>query len=123
MGLTCEQKLAKLEQETKALKATYSIYGGRMKTYMSSGKWSLTDWTLNFAVKFKPDFETGENILISSLHFKVYSNGREEVWNDNFVSIQNGSGEVILNTGPVPQDCEIEIFVASTVPGTFTRIS
>lgn len=123
MGIACEQRLTKLDQEIKALKAAYSIYGGLMKTYMSSGKWSLAEATLNFAVKFTPNFQTGENVIISSIYLKVLNNGTEEVWDDNFISIQDSSDGVTMNLGIVFADYEVQVSVATTVPGTFTRIS
>ena len=36
MAIKSEQKIAKLENEIRALKATYSVYGGAMLSYMST---------------------------------------------------------------------------------------
>lgn len=122
MGVNIEKRITKLEQEIKALKATYSIYGGLMKTYITSGYWESPSATWNFCIRFIPDYPTDKNIIISSMRLEATIDGQQISYNDNYISIQNGEGYVDLNFGIIVDE-SIFIQIAATVPGTFTRIS
>lgn len=123
MAVTLEQRLMKIEQEIKSLKAIYSVYGGLMKTYFTEKTIDVTNGSYNLKVKFTPSFSTNKKTIISSVFYKVTVNGNEFVLDNNYISVQDGSGEVIFNFGPALPGTSLFIQIASMVPGTFTRIA
>lgn len=123
MAITTERRIAKLEQEIKALKATYSIYGGMMRTYTTSGHFYQTEATRNFVVRFTPQYATGKNTILASLLVKYTRQGVEDIFDDGYVSIQDGSGELLIHCGWVFDNSDVYIQIATTVPGTLTKVS
>lgn len=119
MAVKAEQKIAKLENELQALKATYSVYGGAMLSYISfSPTYDAGDQLINARVKFTPDIKPRGNLLVASI--------RCDVDNDNFFSsyavpaVQDGSGSIIIQA-PIPGGT-FSFSLVSTSPGTFTRL-
>lgn len=120
MAVTTEKKLSLLENKIKALKSTYSVYGGAMNLYLSvSPTYDSEGQIINAKIKFTPDYKPPGNLLISSI--------RCDLHNDNDLSsyavpaVQDGSGSVIIQI-PVAGDL-FSVSLVSTSPGTFTRIS
>lgn len=119
MAVKAEQKIAKLENEIQALKATYSVYGGAMLLYMSvSPIYDAGDRLINVKVKFTPDIKPRGNLLVASI--------RCDVNNDNFFSsyavpaVQDGSGSIIIQA-PIPGGT-FSFSLVTTSTGTFTRL-
>lgn len=119
MGVSTEKRIKQLEDDIKALKATYSVYGGAMRLYLSNSPvYDAGDNVILAKIKFTPDWISEKNIFVSSI--------RCEVDDDSFLSsygildVQDGSGSVIIKI-PVPGG-KFSIGLVSTSPGTFTRI-
>lgn len=119
MAIKTEQKIARLEDEIKSLKSTYSVYGGAMQSYLSvSPTYDAGESVINAKVKFTPDIKPSGNLLVSSI--------RCGVDNDNFLSsyavvaVQDGSGSVIIQA-PIPGGT-FSFSLVTTSPGTFTRL-
>lgn len=128
MGLDLEKRIQNLENELKALKATYSVYGGAMKTYASISptySWSWTIPPVIPVVRFTSDWVRDKNILVASVNV--------EMWDENGVlirspvelslDIQNKNGSVDIHLLPDPLMETFRISLYSTSPGTFTRIN
>lgn len=123
MGIKAEQKLMKLEQELLDLKATYSVYGGLMQTYMTSNSWHISTLTTNLKIKFTPNYIVGAGkTIVSSVYYQVIEEGQEIIFDDFYISIQDGSGDVVLNFGTIFADSDVYVRVTTPVPGTLTRI-
>lgn len=119
MAIKAEQKIAKLENEIQALKATYSVYGGAMLSYMStSPTYDAGESVINARVRFTPDIRPRGKLLVASI--------RCDIDNDNFFSsyavpaVQDGSGSIIIQA-PIPGGT-FSFSLVSTSPGTFTRL-
>lgn len=119
MTINLEKKITQLEDEIKALKATYSVYGGAMQAYLSvSPTYDAGTLITNARVKFTPDIRPRGNLLVSSI--------RCDVAGDNFLSsyavvdVQDGSGSIIIQA-PIPGG-QFSFSLVTTSPGTFTRL-
>lgn len=124
MGLNTEKRLAKLENEIKALKATYTVYGGLMKLYESvSPEFPVNPW-VGVIVKFQSSYTTDSMILVSSINIIVTSSGgvKTNLSPYAYTDIQNGDGSITINTAILIGTNTIQITVISTSPGTFTQI-
>lgn len=120
MGVNTEIKLQRLEDEVKALKATYSVYGGAMLSYLTASPiYDTAGSVLMAKVKFTPDIKPNGPLLVSSI--------RCDIVGDNFLSsyaivgVQDGSGSVIIQV-PIAGGT-FSISITTTSPGTFTRLA
>lgn len=127
MAINIEKRIQILEDELKALKATYSIYGGAMKTYQSvsqSFSWTLSWPVVIPVVRFTSDWERNKNILVASVNVEM----RDENGNIIFsppelaLDIQNKTGSIDIHILPNIDMKTFRVTLYSTSPGTFTRI-
>ena len=124
MVMRSEQRLMKLEQELQDIKATYSVYAGMMQTYLTSNQWHISSLTTNLKIKFTPNYNVGANkTIISSVYYQVVEEGQEIDFDDFYISIQDGSGDVLLNFGTIFDNSDVYVQITAPAPGTFTRIS
>lgn len=119
MAINSEQKITKLDNEIKALKSTYSVYGGAMKIYYSTSPvYDSGGEITNARVKFTPDYKPKGNLLVASIRCDFAGN--------NYLSqyavpaVQDGSGSIIIQF-PVA-GTTFSVSLATTSPGTFTRL-
>jgi len=128
MGIiNLEKRLKNLEDEIKALKATYSVYGGAMKIYGSTSQsfsWSSTLPIIFPVVRFTSDWERDKNILVASVNVEMRDSGGNLLYSPPQLSldIQNKSGSVDIHLLPNIDMTSFTITLYSTSPGTFTRI-
>lgn len=124
MAITAEKRLTALEDELKALKATYAVYGGALELYDSwSETYNLGNTTTEIQVKFTPTYTRAGNILISSVIYKMAPSGGILTNYSNYAyeNIQDGSGSVIIRATVLGGTAQIGVITTS--PGTFTRIA
>lgn len=125
MIVDAEKKLQALENEIKALKAIYTISGGNMKTFLSySDVYTINDEIAEspIKIKFKADYGDG-NILVTS--FFVEQTAENFTYNLSQWSIaleQTEDGAVVFEIPLIVAVDTIQVGIATTVPGTFTRI-
>lgn len=123
MAVSTEKRLRKLEDELKALKATYNISGGLVKTYRSSSPtYNLPDELIRVRIKFTPTYTSDQRILVSSVFVEVI-NEYGSIFNFSpyaYCEIQSGDGSVVISVPGIGGTVRVE--VASTSPGTFTRL-
>lgn len=122
MAITTEKRLAKLEQDVQDLKATYAVYGGLMRTYATQGEWSITTLTTNLRIKFTPNYLIANKTIISSVYYKVVEEGQELSFDDFYLSIQDGTGSVVMNFGTIFENSVVYVRITSSVPGSLTRL-
>lgn len=127
MAIKIEKRLKTLEDELKALKATYSIYGGAMITYVSvspSYNWTLTNPPILPKVRFTSNWESNKNILISSISVEMRDENNAIIHSPPQLTceIQDNTGSVVINILPNLQMKKFKVKLFSTSPGTFTRI-
>lgn len=128
MKTTVEKKLQKLENEIKALKATYMISSGAMKTYLSySPVFTITDAFEEspIKVKFTAGFGYDKAVLVSSF-FIEQTTTSGSILNLSQYAVnyeQSGDGTVIFEIPLLVYVSTVKVGIASTVPGTFTRIT
>lgn len=127
MAIDLEKRIQILEDELKALKATYSVYGGAMKTYMSvsqSFSWSLVYPVVLPVVRFTSDWERNKNILVASVYVKMWDENGNLLRSPGELSldIQNKNGSVDIHFLPNTLMKTFKVTLYSTSPGTFTRI-
>lgn len=128
MAIDLEKRIQILENELKALKATYSVYGGAMKTYTSVSQ--SFSWTITYpiailpVVRFTSDWERNKNILVASVYVKMWDENGNLLRSPGELSldIQNKNGSVDIHFLPNPDMKTFKVFLYSTSPGTFTRI-
>lgn len=123
-----EKKLTELEDNLKALKATYSISGGLARMYVQKDTMPATGVDARHhlvRLKFTPRYGMGQNNLISFFVTlsAVYYGIVSEMMANFVVKPQSGNGEIILEIYNVMEGETIKIITAGTSPGTFTRIS
>ena len=122
-----EKRISQLENEIKALKSTYMISGGAMKTYLSySAVYTITDVFAEdpVRIKFRPSFGGSKDNLVSSFFVEqTYISGYSANFSQYAVMTKQDDGSVIFRIPLMWSVSTIRIGVASTVPGTFTRIS
>lgn len=122
MAISTEKKIKQLEDEIKALKATYSVYGGAMQVYLSqSPVYVAGEYVTNAKIKFTPDYKPKDELLVASL--------RCDINNNNFlthyatIAVQDGSGSIIIQLPvPIASGGKFSVSIATTSPGTFTRL-
>ena len=118
MAIKTEQKLLQLENELKALKATYSVYGGAMRVYFSASPvYDAEDQVITAKIKFTPDYKPPGNLLIASAR---YISDNYDLSSYAVPAIQDGSGNVIMQIPVVGG--KFSVSLVSTSPGTFTRL-
>lgn len=124
MAVKLEQKLTALEDEVIALKSTYTIYGGLVKSYMNTYSWTNnTGQIASLKVRFRPDYLRGEGkTLVFGFYYSATKNNVVEPLDDGFISIQDDSGDVILNIAFLFSDYTVNLTLFTSVPGTFTRL-
>ena len=123
MAVKLEQKLAALEDEVVALKSTYAIYGGLVKSYMNTFSWTNDIDIASLRVRFRPNYLRGEGkTLVFGFYYSVTKNGVVESLDDGFISIQDDSGDVILNIAFLFSGYTVNLALFPSVPGTFTRL-
>lgn len=128
MAVNLEKRIQILDDQLKALKATYSVYGGAMKIYGSSSQ--VFDWTLTIpvnipVVRFTSSWETNKNILVASIHVEMWNSGGSLIYSPPEMSldIQNKTGSVDIHLLPNVDMTKFRVTLYSTSPGTFTRIN
>ena len=123
-----EKWLQRLEDELKAIKATYTIYGGAMKTYLSySDRYTINDvfGESPLVLKFTPSFGSNEYINVASFTIEQTITGSDSTINLSeytIISEQHGDGTVTFKIPLLVMVDTVRVGIASTVPGTFTRI-
>lgn len=123
MAVKLEQKLAALEDEVIALKSTYTIYGGLVKSYMNTYSWTNNTEISSLKVRFRPDYLRGEGkTLVFGFYYSATKNNIVEPLDDGFISIQDDSGDVILNIAFLFSGYTVNLALFTSVPGTFTRL-
>lgn len=128
MAVNLEKRIQILDDQLKALKATYSVYGGAMKIYGSTSQ--VFDWTLTIpvnipVVRFTSSWETNKNILVASIKVEMWNSGGSLIYSPPEMSldIQNKTGSVDIHLLPNVDMTKFRITLYSTSPGTFTRIN
>ena len=121
MGINIEKRLSVLENQIKALKSTYAIYGGMMKVYFSISPWFEMN-SMDSVFEFTSSFAIDNPIIISSFYVIEKNTGGDSF---NFSSyahaeVQDTIGKITIRI-PVTAD-EVQIGIVSTVPGTFTQV-
>lgn len=127
MSLNTEKRISQLENELKALKSTYMISGGSMKTYLSySPVYTITDIVAEdpVRIRFTPSFGNGKDNLVSSFFVEqTYSSGYSANFSQYAVMTKENDGSIIFRIPLAWSVSTLRVGIASTIPGTFTRIS
>ena len=128
MNFNNEKWLQKIENELKALKATYTIYSGAMKTYIShSDTYTITDVFAEspLLLKFTPSFTSNKYITVASFIIEETTDKSSDPINLSEYVItqeQTGDGTVTFEVPLLVSVETVRVSIASAVPGTFTRI-
>ena len=124
MGLTTEKRLKALEDEIKALKAAYKIYGGAMRLYESVSPEFEAGGATFMNIRFTPEYNTGSDIFLASAQYLHREEGRpvEDLTTYVYILPQDGDNSITIRI-PSFNEGTSQIRVMSTVPGTFTRVS
>lgn len=123
MGVNTEQRLRKLEDELKAMKACYDTAGSLVKMYVQRmGEITVgggAGWH-NVRIRFTPQYGMGHNNIINLVGI-VDSNA---YYIAPFTVVpQDGSGVVDIIIYDLLDTQKIDVIASGTSPGTFTRIS
>ena len=119
MAIKLEKRISKLEDEIRSLKATYSVYGGAMQSYLAASPvYDAGDRLINARVKFTPDIRPSGNLLVASIRCDVTGNNFLSSY--AIVDVQDGSGSIIIQA-PIPGGT-FSFSLVTTSPGTFTRL-
>ena len=119
MAIDTEKRIRQLEDEIKALKATYSVYGGAMQVYLSNSPvYDAGDDVINARIKFTPDHRPKGKLLVSSIRCTVNDNNYLSSY--GVLDVQDGSGSVIIQL-PVPGG-KFSVGIVTTSTGTFTQL-
>ena len=127
MNADCERRLSKLEFELNSLKATYTISGGLMKTYVSRASYSISDPIAETPalVKFTSSYPVSSKLMICS--FSVEQNttsGKTMNFSNYAITLeQTENGAVTFRIPLSDSATSLSVGVVSTVPGTFSRVS
>lgn len=126
MAVNIEIRIQKLEDELKALKATYALSGGLMKVYESISP--VYSFTPNPGyppiIKFSSNFITNQPLLIASIAVEegVTGGGTRDMSAYTTTHIQTGDGSIYIWPAYMLVTTSIQIKLITTSPGTFTRI-
>lgn len=128
MAVNLEKRIQILDNQLKALKATYSVYGGAMKIYGSTSQSFSWSWTLPEVipvVRFTSSWETNKNILVASVYVEMKDENGDVLYSPPELSldIQNKTGSVDIHILPNINMKSFKVTLYSTSPGTFTRIN
>lgn len=128
MAVNLEKRIQILEDQLKALKATYSVYGGAMKIYGSTSQSFSWSWTIPEVipvVRFTSNWETNKNILVASVYVEMKDENGNILYSPPELSldIQNKTGSVEIHILPNINMKSFKVTLYSTSPGTFTRIN
>ena len=119
MAIDTEKKIRQLEDEIKALKATYSVYGGAMQVYLSNSPvYDIGGHIIQTRVKFTPDHKPKGKLLVSSVRCTVDDNNYLSSY--GVLDVQDGSGSVVIQLPVIGGKFSVGIVTTST--GTFTRL-
>ena len=66
MGINIEKRLSVLENQIKALKSTYAVYGGMIKVYFTISPWFEMN-NMDSIFEFTSDFAIDNPIIISNV--------------------------------------------------------
>ena len=125
---TTEKRLAKLEDELRSLKSTYSIAGSLAKMYyQQSSPFLVGGGESVHAARFKFTPKYGRNHANLTKLF-AYVDGHYVghtyiKFNPFFVEPQDGSGEVIIQVLELGPTDEVTIIAKGPSPGEFSRVS
>lgn len=123
MAIKSEQRLSSIENKIKELKATYTIYGGMIKSYQSVSPIYETEGRAEVVIRFTPDFMQSEIILSSIYYELIYGITGERVNFTNYVYIEPQDSENYVNIRIPVFVGTVRISVVGTSPGTFTRVA
>lgn len=128
MAINTERRLKDLENEIKALKATYSLAGGLAKMYVqTSDEFTESGGGQYYHMarfKFTPTYGSGKNNLITLTPIMTYSyvGYIYEVIPKFVIEPQNGTGEVIIRIFDLIDGFKVKIIAVGSSPGTFTKL-
>ena len=125
---TVESRIAKLENEIKALKGTYQTAGVLAKMYVvRSGKISVggSASVHQIEIEFTPTKNTGQINLVELTATVFYAvSGTQVQMSKNYIQEpQSGTGQIIIKIDMVTSSDSVEVIASGTVPGTFRLIS
>ncbi len=128
MAVNLEKRIQILEDQLKALKATYSVYGGAMKIYGSTSQSFSWSWSIPEVipvVRFTSNWETNKNILVASVYVEMKDENGNLIYSPPELSldIQNKTGSVDIHILPNTNMKSFKVTLYSTSLGTFTRIN
>ena len=127
---TTQQRLRALENDIKALKATYAVAGGNVRMYISTTTMTITiTGTTVVRVKFSPTYGAGHITMATMTgNAKVISGtGLYGFWAPH-QEPQTGDGVVLAfpfddpYAQHIPTTYQLTVTVAATSPGTFSMI-
>lgn len=127
MIIDTEKKLQELENEIKALKATYTISGGAIKTYFTySETYTIIDVLVESPVvlKFTSLYGGDRSILITSFFVQQTTKSGNDINLSQYCLIQEQKqdGTVTIEIPLLSTVDAVRVGLTSSVPGTFTRI-
>lgn len=122
MGVNLEQRLTKLEDEIKALKSSYTIYGGLVRSYANHYSVDIpAGQYISVRVRFAPNYATNDKILVFGFYYNISHNGNIESLDDGYIDVQGSNSEVIINVSTITGST-LNLTLITPMPGTFTRI-
>lgn len=127
MIIDTEKKLQELENEIKALKATYTISGGAIKTYLTySDTYTITDVLVEspLVLKFTSLFGGNDDVLVTSFFIEQTSQSGNVINFSQYCLMQEQKqdGTVTIEIPLLSTVNTVRVGLTSSVPGTFTRI-
>lgn len=123
--ISTEQRLLKLEEEAKSLKATYTVSGSLVEMFTQKADFRISGTQHDVVrIRFRPQYGRGQNNLIKlsvMIPDGVYGQERPSF----FVEPQDGSGDVVARIyvdWHEGMTYTIRVIASGTSPGTFSRI-
>lgn len=123
MAIKTEQRLKKLEDMLKELKATYMISGGAMKLYESVSPTYSSAQSFEADIRFTPSYSTGQDIIVASLLYEFINSYGTPYNFTQYAYIKPQDNHNYLDFIVPVLEGAFKLKIISTVPGTFTRIS
>lgn len=121
MNISLEQRIARLENEVKALKAIYAISGSAIETKLSTATITTDPALPDVRIKFTPNSGSGQNVTIYSVY--TYEQSGDD-WNSIPVYLlPQESGEIIANLPSATPGNTYRIEITASVTGTFSQVS
>ena len=121
MNISIEQRLAKLENEVKALKSVYAISGSAIETKLSTDTITTDPNIPDVRIKFTPNSGSGQNVTIYSVY--VYELSGEDWNNIPVYLLPQDTGEIIANLPSATPGNTYRIEITASVSGTFSQVS